>query len=56
VISRIGLTYASLDAGQIDNQGGTIFTDGNCDLNSPDIVFGDGGSLQAANGTTTLAA
>lgn len=53
-ISRIDLTYASIDAAQINDQGGTIFTDGTCNLTSPDIVFGRGGSVQAANGTTAL--
>jgi hypothetical protein len=52
--SRIDLTDASINAAQIDDQGGTIFTDGPCNLTSPDVVFGAGGSLQAANGTTTL--
>jgi hypothetical protein len=52
--SRIDLTFATLTAAQINNQGGTIFTDGTVNLTSPDIVFGQGGSLQAANGTTAL--
>jgi hypothetical protein len=53
-ISRIDLTDATINAAQISDQGGTIFTDGTCNLTSPDVVFGHGGSLQAANGTTTL--
>ena len=52
--SRIDLAFASIDAAQINDQGGTIFTDGTSNLTSPDIVFGQGGSLQAANGTTAL--
>ena len=53
-VSRVDLTFATLDAAQINNQGGTIFTDGTSNLTSPDIIFGQGGSLQAANGTTAL--
>ncbi len=53
-ISRIDLTHASINAAKINDQGGFIYTDFNCNLTSPDIVFGAGGSLQAANGTTTL--
>lgn len=53
-ISRIDLTLASINAAKINDQGGFIYTDFNCSLTSPDIVFGAGGSLQAANGTTTL--
>jgi hypothetical protein len=52
--SRIDLTDATLNAAQINDQGGTIFTDGTCRLVSPDIVFGAGGNVQAANGKTTL--
>jgi hypothetical protein len=54
LISRIDMTDATIDAAQINDPDGTIFTDGNCALNSPDITFSDGGSLQAANGTTTV--
>jgi hypothetical protein len=53
-ISRIDLTDATINAAQINDRGGTIFTDGTCNLTSPDIVFGDGGNVQAANGTTAL--
>jgi len=52
--SRVDLTYATVNAAEINNQGGTIYTDGTCNLTSPDIVFGNGGSLQAANGPTSL--
>jgi hypothetical protein len=51
----IDLTDTTVHAARIDDQGGTIYTDGNCALSSPDIVFHEGGSLQAANGTTALA-
>ena len=53
-ISRIDLAHASISAASINDQGGTIFTDGKCALSSPDIVFGAGGGVQAAFGTTTL--
>jgi hypothetical protein len=53
-LSRIDLTDATISAAKISDQGGTIFTDGTCHLASPDITFGDGGRLQAANGTTTV--
>jgi hypothetical protein len=52
--SRIELIDASINAAQISNRGGTIFSSGTCNLTSPDISFGDGAGLQAANGTTTL--
>jgi hypothetical protein len=52
--SRMDLTDTTVNAAQISNQGGTIFTDGTVSLVSPDIVFGAGGSLQAANGPTSL--
>ena len=55
-VSRIDLTDATIKAAKISDQGGgTIFTAGTCNLTSPDITFGNGGSVQAANGTTTLA-
>jgi len=53
-VSRIDLTDATISAAQISDQGGTIFTDGTVRLDSPDITFGQGGNVQAANGTTTL--
>ena len=55
-VSRIDMTDATIKAAQLsDPGGGTIFTDGTCHLTSPDISIGKGGSVQAANGTTTLA-
>jgi len=55
-VSRIDLTDATIKAARISDQGGgTIFTDGPCHLTSLDTTFGNGGSVQAANGTTTLA-
>jgi hypothetical protein len=54
LISRIDLTDATVKATDINDEGGTIFTDGDCALDASDVFFGDGGSLQAANGTTTL--
>jgi hypothetical protein len=54
-ITRLDLTDATVSAEQISDSAGTIFTDGNVTLNSPDIAFSNGGGVQAANGTTTLA-
>jgi hypothetical protein len=53
-ISRIDLTDASIAAQQIEDRGGTVYSDGPCALISPHISITDGGALQAANGTTTL--
>jgi hypothetical protein len=53
-LSRIDMTDATIDAAQINDQGGTIFTDGPCDLNSPDVILAQGAKMEAANGTTTL--
>lgn len=50
----IDLTDASINAAEINGRGGTIYTDGNCNLTSPDIVLGTADGLQAANGTTVL--
>lgn len=55
VITRIDLAHGTIKAPKITDLGGTIFTDGNCDLASPDIAFSGGADVQAANGTTTLA-
>ena len=53
--SRIDLSDASVSAARInDSGGGSIYTDGNCALISAHIVFGSGGGVQAANGTTKL--
>jgi hypothetical protein len=52
-LSEIRLTSASVNAATIDNSG-LIITNGTCGLTSPDIAFGGAGSLQAADGTTTL--
>jgi hypothetical protein len=54
VISRIDMTDATIDAAEIDDQGGTIYTDGTDELASPDVVFGDGGVLQADGGTVSI--
>ncbi|MGP0029901.1 MAG: hypothetical protein ACLPVF_05285, partial [Acidimicrobiales bacterium] len=51
---RIDMTDARIDAAQIDDQGGTIYTDGTCALDSSDVVFGSGGILDADGGTTTV--
>ena len=54
-ISRIDMTDATIKAARIsDRGGGIIFTDGPCNLTSPDITFGNGAAVRAANGTTTL--
>jgi hypothetical protein len=53
-LTRLDLTDATISAEQISDSEGTVFTDGNVTLNSPDIAFSNGGGVEAANGTTTL--
>jgi hypothetical protein len=54
VISRIDMTDATVEAAEIDVDGGTIYTDGTSELDSPDTAFTDGGLLDANGGTVTL--
>lgn len=54
VISRMDLEYTTVEAGRIDDAGGTIFTDGTCVLQSPDLSFTTRGTLQADGGRVTL--
>ena len=52
--SLLSMNNATVKAAKIDNQGGTIFTVGACDLDSPDVVLGQGAAMKDASGTTTL--
>ena len=52
--SLLSMNNATVKAAKIDNQGGTIFTVGACDLDSPDVVLGQGATMKDASGTTTL--
>jgi hypothetical protein len=53
--SQLSMDNASIHAAEINDQGDSIGGDGTCDLDSPDIILGDGASLGATFGTTTLA-
>ena len=52
--SQLSLGNATVHAAEIDDQGGSISGDATCELDSPDIIFGDSASLGATFGTTTL--